>query len=141
MSLFWILMNYTLCLSWSCSGYVLNWHVSESPAKEVVAYSSLSQRLMFNCLSAQIFVWKLNLQREEKPEYPDKTLGVRLRSTNLSPHEQPGNRSPGSQRWKAQEPELKTPTQHVFNMEDFVLNGSSLNWTENWFPCTFRCFL
>ena len=42
---------------------------------------------------AQILVWKSNLQREENRSTRRKTLGVRLRSTNLSPRAEPRTRS------------------------------------------------
>ena len=42
-----------------------------------------SQRLMFHRSTAQILAWKSNLQREENQSTRRKTLGVRLRSTNL----------------------------------------------------------
>ena len=52
-----------------------------------------SQSLIFNRWTTQILAWKPNLQREENRSSRRKILGVRLRSTNLGPHGEPGTRS------------------------------------------------
>ena len=69
-----------------------------------------SQRLMFNRLTAQILAWKSNLQREENRSTQRKTLGVRLRSTNLSPHADsiPGRRGGRHDWWPLRQPDSPT---------------------------------
>ena len=65
---------------------------------------------MFNRSTAQIMAWNSNLQREENRSTRRKTLGVRLRSTNLSPHADliPGRRGGRCDWWPLRQPDSQT---------------------------------
>ena len=58
----------------------------------------LRSSLRFNYSTAKILEWKLNFLREENRSNRRKNLGVRLRSTNLSPRVEPRTPSPRGHR-------------------------------------------